>query len=41
MIRRWLRHPLVTSPWTAVAARALVIAVTIAGTGGGDFPIRR
>jgi hypothetical protein len=41
MVRRWLRHSLVTSPCTAAVAQALVIAITITGTGGGDFPLRR
>jgi hypothetical protein len=41
MIQRWLRDPLVTSRLVAVAAHLAVIAIVIAGTGGGDFPIRR
>jgi hypothetical protein len=38
MLPRRLRNPLIWSPIAALAAQLLLVAVTAAATGGGDFP---
>ena len=41
MVPRWLRNPLLWSPFAALAAQLILAGVVAAVTGGGDFPIRR
>jgi hypothetical protein len=41
MLPRTIRNPLLWSPVLATILQLLVVGLAMAGTNGGDFPMRR